>query len=588
MSVLNLVETQNFGEWLEKINELIKNINSLQTGESSIDSILDEAKELGQIGQYLPSVKSRDYNVYTHNAIAYIDENGMNGPVNNVAFVLYSAATSKGQVTHLAISVEKNKVRIYIRSKKGTTSSWNKWTLLLSKEEADTTFFPITGGTITGNTQIDGTLTLTDTLISNKEALYYDGLRLCSELYGAIMKIDNAETSICVTYQNDPLGIATLQKPIVIDNYTGIANINGTSEYANYLHECGLSQDFENADSTLAASALSVSELNKKLTNEYMPLTGGSFTGIVEHNADITLGWTHRDGVDWNSPITIYSPTEIIFRPTNSMCMVSHDSGADFYLDRDNEPVIQGMPCTVCARTRSGIVNHNPGDVVYELGALEITEDSVGLRLRKRNVSLDNPIDVKKNMALMFTRESFSPTNDDTISLGSASLRFSQVFASTSTISTSDENMKADIQDIDTDLLDNWKNIQWKSFKFNDAIESKGEENARIHTGLIAQDILKVVDSVDIHKYGFFCHDEWDEQTDTDYITIPEKRDSSGNIIQEASKKAVTRVTKKAGNQYSLRYQEVQAIENAYLRREIEKLKTEIKNLKAILDINEN
>ena len=68
---------------------------------------------------------------------------------------------------------------------------------------------------------------------------------------------------------------------------------------------------------------------------------------------------------------------------------------------------------------------------------------------------------------------------------------------------------------------------------------------------------------------------------------IPEKRDANGNIVQQLEKKTVQRVTKKAGSQYSLRYQEVQAIENAYLRREIETLKSEIKKLKAILDIEE-
>ena len=587
MSVTNLIETQNFGEWLDKINEIIDMINSLEDGEESIDDILAEAQKLGQIGRYLPAVISRDYNAYTHNAIAYIDENGMNGPVEDVAFMLYSAATKNGQISHLAISVEQKQVRLYIRSKKNSTSKWLPWVLMLTREEADNAYYPITGGTIKGDVEIEGTLTAQEITYLNKELRCYDGLRLYSELYGAVFRINNAETSISVTYQNDSLGEPTLQKPFVIDNYTGIANINGTSEYANYLHDSGLTHDYTSADPTLAASGLAIAELNKKLVDGYMPITGGSFTGIVEHNADITLGWTHRDGLEWSVPITIYSPTEIIFRPTNSMCMVSHDSGADFYLDRDNEPVIENMPCTVCARTRSGIINHNPGDVVYELGALEITEDSIGLRVRKRNVTKDDPVDEKKNMAIFFTRTSLSPTDDDEVSLGTSSARYTQVFASTSAISTSDENKKTDIENIDDELLDNWKNIQWKSFKFKDAVSSKGEENARIHTGLIAQEIMKVVDTVDINKYGFFCYDEWDDQVDTDVITIPEKRDANGNIVQQLEKKTVQRVTKKAGSQYSLRYQEVQAIENAYLRREIETLKSEIKKLKAILDIEE-
>jgi hypothetical protein len=41
---------------------------------------------------------------------------------------------------------------------------------------------------------------------------------------------------------------------------------------------------------------------------------------------------------------------------------------------------------------------------------------------------------------------------------------------------------------------------------------------------------------------------------------------------------------KKGGEQYSLRYQEVQAIENAYLRKEIQGLRSEIEELKKLIN----
>ena len=42
-------------------------------------------------------------------------------------------------------------------------------------------------------------------------------------------------------------------------------------------------------------------------------------------------------------------------------------------------------------------------------------------------------------------------------------------------------------------------------------------------------------------------------------------------------------VEREAGEQYSIRYQEMQCIENAYLRREIESLKKEVAELKKAL-----
>ena len=45
------------------------------------------------------------------------------------------------------------------------------------------------------------------------------------------------------------------------------------------------------------------------------------------------------------------------------------------------------------------------------------------------------------------------------------------------------------------------------------AVEEKGEK-ARIHTGLIAQDIIEAFESenLDAFKYGLVCKDVWEEE----------------------------------------------------------------------------
>ncbi|MCV5420929.1 tail fiber domain-containing protein, partial [Escherichia coli] len=67
-------------------------------------------------------------------------------------------------------------------------------------------------------------------------------------------------------------------------------------------------------------------------------------------------------------------------------------------------------------------------------------------------------------------------------------------------------------------------------------------ENARIHFGVIAQEVIKAFNAngLDAFKYGIVCYDEWDSQSDL--------KDSSGNIITPEIK---------GGNRYGIRYDEL-------------------------------
>lgn len=106
----------------------------------------------------------------------------------------------------------------------------------------------------------------------------------------------------------------------------------------------------------------------------------------------------------------------------------------------------------------------------------------------------------------------FFPIVDDTDSLGRASFKWSVVYAGTGAINTSDSVEKTDIQS----LTDKEKAValkikgQIKSFKFKDAVSKKGDD-ARIHVGVIAQDVQEAFysEGLDASKYGIFCSDTW-------------------------------------------------------------------------------
>jgi hypothetical protein len=108
----------------------------------------------------------------------------------------------------------------------------------------------------------------------------------------------------------------------------------------------------------------------------------------------------------------------------------------------------------------------------------------------------------------------FRPQVDGVPSLGTASQRWSVVYATTGTINTSDANQKTDIVNIsaaEKRVALNLKSAM-KRFKFKDAVADKGA-NARYHFGAIAQDVKAAFESEGLvaEKYGVFCSDILDD-----------------------------------------------------------------------------
>jgi hypothetical protein len=145
-----------------------------------------------------------------------------------------------------------------------------------------------------------------------------------------------------------------------------------------------------------------------------------------------------------------------------------------------------------------------------------------------------------------------SPGVDNTSTAGSGSFRYTELFSVNATINTSDEREKTVLEPDDA-VLDVIDTIGIVSFKWNDAIEKKGIDDARIHYGVLAQDLKRAFEaaSLDPSKYSVFCYDEWEE-------TI----DSEGNVLGEA------------GNRYGVRYEELYALKIACLDRRIKALES--------------
>jgi hypothetical protein len=110
------------------------------------------------------------------------------------------------------------------------------------------------------------------------------------------------------------------------------------------------------------------------------------------------------------------------------------------------------------------------------------------------------------------TNSAFRPTGDNNYTLGSASNRWSVVYAGTGTINTSDADTKQDIADLDAAEKRVALSIKGliKKFRFKDAVAAKGAA-ARIHVGVIAQEVRDAftAEGLDANRYGLFCSDTW-------------------------------------------------------------------------------
>jgi len=133
----------------------------------------------------------------------------------------------------------------------------------------------------------------------------------------------------------------------------------------------------------------------------------------------------------------------------------------------------------------------------------------------------------------------FRPGVDNDTSLGEVTNRWTQLFAATATINTSDEREKQDIEalsDAELRVATALKGLV-KKFRFKDAVQTKGGD-ARIHIGVMAQEVIAAfqAEGLDPMRYGIVCYDQWDTELD-----------GEGNEITSA------------GDRYGIRYEELLA-----------------------------
>ncbi|EPT5711948.1 tail fiber domain-containing protein [Escherichia coli] len=162
------------------------------------------------------------------------------------------------------------------------------------------------------------------------------------------------------------------------------------------------------------------------------------------------------------------------------------------------------------------------------------------------NLKINN-YDVLGQSWEMNTHGYLLPGTDGTQDFGAVSRRVNSSYFTVSPIVSSDKCLKQQeewLDDAEKRVALKIKRLL-KKYKLNDSVLKKGN-NARIHIGVIAQDVRDAFlsENLDPHSYALFCYDEWDES--------PEiiEEDEDGKLIVKQHYIA-------AGSRYSIRYEEL-------------------------------
>lgn len=161
----------------------------------------------------------------------------------------------------------------------------------------------------------------------------------------------------------------------------------------------------------------------------------------------------------------------------------------------------------------------------------------------------------------------FHPSVNGNVTLGGPSNRWGQIFSTTSTISTSDRNLKKDIYALSDKYENFFKLLKPCSYKFIDGTSD------RTHVGFISQDVedaMKAVGLTDLDFAGFCKDQETTEIKKTRKVMKHNAVTDKEEVVEETYIEYEPIPDKFI---YSLRYEEFIAINTAMIQKLMERVK---------------
>lgn len=176
------------------------------------------------------------------------------------------------------------------------------------------------------------------------------------------------------------------------------------------------------------------------------------------------------------------------------------------------------------------------------------------------------------------------PAADNAQDLGTAAFRMGTIYAGTGTINTSDEREKIWRGELEEAEMRAAARIHEEIgiFQWKDSVEAKGQDTARLHTGVRAQRVFAILteEGLDWRRYGWCCYDKWDDKIENVMVEVPVQKTRqqlvpSATLIDpvtggpvmviadvpytenEWQETGETRIVKPAGDRYGIRFDQL-------------------------------
>jgi len=268
-------------------------------------------------------------------------------------------------------------------------------------------------------------------------------------------------------------------------------------------------------------------------TNQFVWSTGGSVTSVSGGTNISVTGTGANPVVNINGQVAIANGGT---GAATASAALTNLGGAPL-----NSPSFTG---TV---TSSGIITSTISGGYAALQANFVTMGNNTTGISSTNAGTALNFIINNALAVAAGPTQFVPGTTNTLSLGSAGLYWTTVYATNGTINISDANQKQQIAQLTAAELAVARTLKGliRTFKFNDDVTKKGA-NARIHTGVIAQDVQAAftAQGLDATRYGLFCSDTW-------YEVNGKVLDKDGNNYTASAPGAVSKT------QLGIRYDEL-------------------------------
>lgn len=168
----------------------------------------------------------------------------------------------------------------------------------------------------------------------------------------------------------------------------------------------------------------------------------------------------------------------------------------------------------------------------------------------------------------IITSNRIAPGADNVQSGGLASQRYTQLFAATATIGTSDareKDWRGALTDAELRVAKRVSKLVGL-YRWKEAVASKGDA-ARLHVGVTVQAVMAEFEAegLDPFAYGMICYDEWEDEFTEELETFEATDPATGETVTgqrvkiDADGNPVMRQTVTAGNRYGIRYEELSA-----------------------------